>query len=490
MQRIRLSQNVLLEITDETESLNLNGSTNIHLYEYDVSVYNGKQLVLEDGELEERTKSYMTFNNTLLSPTPNFYLDDKFAANFHNNHEINTLLSPSVLTAPLLFRKVRLLFGQGFAYSTLNNGVAMVSLNINAVLPSNNSRIDLLSFVDSYDNSAILGIPEVLHDNQLFNSAIELRLLDLAYLYNSTSIDIVEFRERLFGTNSIETLFIEHSGVQFSELVSFNEFGKTFNRFNDRDRIRTQFSPRYQNSEIICNVSKKLNGTISAVLQHERFDLRGFLEKNSKVTDIHYTYKFDEYNVSDVLIGSKIIRISSPTSLFEDSEFRYQPQDATIYIQVNVEGHITQEDGSTISRNGSILLTDVTPLKTVSITADITEETLVRTDTKEVKQVIYQNDVPKIIHIEKPVFVNVQSVLDSILLVPYKQTFSINVGVDLSTVRQVKLVIGSSSYINDSISKTTFTVGNEAFYTTENTYYLVDEQEYMISHGTIERVKK
>lgn len=488
MQRIRLSKDVLLEITDEIESINLNEIPSIHLYEYGVN--NNKQIVLSDGEKESRESSYWAYNNVLLSPTPNFYLDDKVSPNFHSTHKINTLLGNPTLNPPIQFRKIRMLFTQGFSYSTVGDGVAMNTLNINAVRPSNNARIDLISFIDIFDNTKIVAIPEVMHDNQLYNSAIELRLIDLAYLYNSDNIDVIALKERLFGNDSIETLFIEHAGVKINEIVNHSEFGNVYKKFYDAKRSRTQFSPRFQNNEIVCNVSKLDDGTVTAQMEHERFSLQGYLENISKVKELYYTYKFDEYNSNNDLISSQTVRISNPISLFTKSQYKYSPQNDTTSIKVTVEGFIRQEDNTKILRENSIILLDMSKLRTTNISLTINEEKLVRTNINEVKQVVYKNETPKIINIDKPVFINVEKSLDTITLTPYKQTIKVNLNsdIDLSTVRQVKLVIGKTSYLNSTNGKTTFTVGGESYFSKEKKFYLLDIHDNVISYGSIERI--
>ncbi len=491
MQRIRISQNVVLEITDDIVSRPLNATPYMHIYEYGNTYGNQKQVVLTDGQTEERAKSFWSANgnNTILSSTPNFYLDNKISANFHNNHRVDTLLSPTVMSSSMQYRKVRMLFAQGFAYSTNSGAVAMTTLNISAIRPSNNARIDLLSFYDVYDNSSIQAIPQVLYDNQLFNSAIELNIIDLAFLFNSTATDVVAVKNRLFGTDDIDTLFIEHAGVPFSEITSFTEFGNTYKKFSDSNRTRSQFTPRYNNQEIICDVTKLSNGTVTAQMKHERFSLQGFLERTSKVVDISYTYKFDEYNASNVLLGSKIIKISSPTSLFNNAEFRLQPQATTDHINVSVEGYILQEDNNKILRSGSVVITDVSVLKSIALTATIQEEKLIRSETKQIKQVVYKPDTPKIINIEKPVFVQVEPIVNKLTLMPYNQALKISTTIDLSLVRRVKLVIGESSYYNVDTDKLTFRVGSEAYYQKDKSYFLLDEQENVIAHGLITRVK-
>lgn len=490
MQRIRISQNVVLEITDEVVSRALNASPYMHIYEYGNTYGNEKQVVLEDGQTEERTKSYWVGGgNVLLNTTPAFYPDNKISASFHNNHRVDTLLSPTVMSSTMTYRKVRMLFAQGFAYSTGTNAVAMTTLNISAIRPSNNARINLLSFYDVYDNSSIQAIPQVLYDNQLFNSAIDLHIIDLAFLFNSTATDIVAIKNRLFGSDNIETLFVEHAGVPFSEITSFTEFSNTYKKFNDTNRTRTQFSPRYNNDEIICKVTKQANGTVKAQMQHERFSLQGFLERTSKVKDITYTYKFDEYNASNTLLGSKIVKVSSPTALFNEAEFRLQPQATTDHVNVSVEGYIIQEDNTKILRSGSVVITDVAPLRTLALTATIEEEKLVRTETKQIKQVVYKPDTPKIIGIEKPVYVQVQATLNKISLVPYSQSVKVNTNIDLSLVRKVKLVIGESSYFSADGDKLTFRIGAEAYFQKDKAYFLLDEQDNVIAHGQLERVK-
>lgn len=490
MQRIRISQNVVLEITDEIVSRAMNVAPFFYIYEYGQPYGNESQIVLDDGQTEERTKSFWVGgNNTILSTTPNFYPNDKIGANFHTNHKASTLLSPTVLSSTMQYRKVRMLFAQGFSYSTTSSGVALTTLNISAIRPSNNTRVNLLSFYDAYDNTSIQAIPQVLYDNQLFNSAIDLHIIDLAYLYNSTASDVIAVKNRLFGSDNIDTLFVEHAGIPFSEITTFNEFGNTYKKFNDTNRTRTQFSPRYNNNEIICSVTKQINGVVKAQMKHERFSLQGFLERTSVVKDITYTYKFDEYNASNTLIGSKIIKVSSPTSLFNESEFRIQPQTNTDHINVTVEGLILQEDNTKIIRSGSVVITDVAPLRTLALSATINEEKLVRSETKQIKQVVYKHDTPKIIHIEKPVYVQVQSTLNKLTLVPYSQSVKINSDIDLSLVRKVKLVIGESSYYNVDGDKLTFRVGAEAYFQKDKSYFLLDEQENVIANGLIDRVK-
>lgn len=489
MQTIRLSSNVILEITDEITTIPLNGSPSLHIYEYGIAYNNSKQVVLSDGETEERTKSFWTAaGNVLLSTTPNFYPDEVIAANFHDDSRVDNLITTPTLINPLQFRKVRMLFAQGFSYDVGDNGVALTTLNINAVRPSNNSRIELLSYYDAYDNSSIMAVPQVLFDNQIFNASVDLRILDLAFLFNSESEDVIAIKERLFGDDNIETLFVEHSGVPFNEIVDFSEGVNTFRRFSDPLRIRTQFSPRFNNDEIVCNVTKRPNGSVESEMIHERFNLEGFLTKTSEVINVVHTYKFDEYDVSNNFLGSRILSMESPTNLFQKASYRLTPLSNTDHIEVSVECYILQQDNTRIYRSGKVVITDPTPLKTNVITAILEEETLVRSDVKEVKQVIYKPDTPKIINIEKPVYIQITSVTNEITLTPFNQALKINVDADLSIVRKLKLRIGKNAYFNEPNDKFVFRVGSEAYYAKETSYYLMDEQDNVVTYGDIKRV--
>lgn len=491
MQTIRLSRNVVLEITDEITTVPLNGSPSLHIYEYGSRYNNTKQVLFSDGQTEERTKSYLSSaGNILLSTTPKFYPDVAISENFHENSRIDNLITSEPLINPLQYRKVRMLFAQGFSYDIGDNGVALTTLNINAVRPSNNSRVELLSYYDAYDNSSLMAIPQVLFDNQLFNTAIELRIIDLAFLFNSESTDVIAIKERLFGNDNIETLFVEHAGIPFNEIIDFNEGVDTFRRFSDPLRIRTQFSPRFNNDEIICNVSKRPNGTVTSEMVHERFNLEGFLSKTSEVVDVSHTYKFDQYDSSNSLLGSSIVKVSSPTNLFQKASYRITPLDDTDHIEVTVECFILQQDNTRIYRSGTVVLTDVTPLKTNVINAILEEETLIRSDIKEVRQVVYKPDTPKIINIEKPVYVQISTQENEITLTPFNQALKILVDADLSLVRKLKLRIGKNSYFSEGNDKLTFRVGSESYYTKENTYYLMDEQDNVVTYGDIKRVSE
>lgn len=488
MQRIRVSTNVVLEITDEIETISLSESPYLYVYEYGSDYLNNKQVIFEDGETEERTKSYwVSANNTILSATPNFYPDVKIGSGFHGDSRIDNLLSSISPTNPMQYRKVRMLFAQGFSYNVESGGTAITTLNINAVRPSNNARIDLLSYYDSYDNSSIEAIPQVLYDNQLFNSAITMRIMDLAFLFDSDSEDIIAVKELLFGDDEIETLFVEHAGVEYDNITTFSD-SFDFTRFSDSNKSRSQFSPRFNNDEIVCNVSKLSNGTVTAQMVHERFSLEGFLKRTSEVSDVTYTMMFSEYDSSANLIGSKIVKVSTPTNLFDLANYRHTPLDDTDHINVTVEGYIEQYDNTKIYRSGSIVLTDPTILKTQVLSAILEEETLVRADVKEIKNVIYKPDTPSIIKIEKPVYVQINDTADEIILTPNKQAVKINVSADVSLVRTIKLSIGNNSYFNESDDKFTFRIGSEAYYTSEKTYYLLDEQDSVISYGDIKRV--
>ncbi|BAV39222.1 hypothetical protein BPT24_097 [Tenacibaculum phage pT24] len=489
MNRIRISKNVVLEITDAIESININESPKLLAYDFGADFYNRKMLLFEDGQNEDRENSYISEDNIFLSSTPNFYPDDKISANFHDNKDLNTILS-LVSNPTIQYKKVRMLFAQGFSYSTVGDGVAMTTLNISAIRPSNNQRVDLLSVLDTYDNSKILAIPEVLFDNQVFNSAIEFRMLDLQYLFTSENSDVIEIKEYLFGTDDIDTLFVEHAGVNISEIVNFSEFGKQFTKFYDADKSRSQFSARFSNDEIVLEASVKSNGTVSAQIIHERFDLESMLKIDSTPVSVEYTFLFSEYKENSDLIGNRVIKLSNPIDMFSITEYRLNPQDESSQINVEIECVITMNDNSTIRRSGQVVIANPDILKVQEINLDISEDRLTRNVTKDVRQVVYKNDTPKIVNIDRPVFVKVEGRLNTITLTPFIQTVRINTDIDLSLLSKVKLMIGNSSYENVTDSKTTFTVGSESFYTTDKTYYLLDENNIVVSYGNIERIEK
>lgn len=484
MQRIRLSQNVVLEITDNIVSRAINAAPFLHLYEFGTSYLNNKLLVQSDGQTEQRSSSYWPIaSNVILSSTPTFYLDDVISAGFHATSNLTTIFP--VATSMLQYKKVRMLFAQGFNYSAEANKTALTTLNIYAIRPGNNARIDLLSFYDSYDDSKILAIPQVLFDNQLFNQAIELEVLDLAYLYNSSQPDIVAVRQRLFGNDEIETLFIDHAGVQLADIVSIIQSGNTYKRFSDANKNTSQWSSRFSNDEIICNASL-IDDAIVAQVVHEKFDLESYLAKTSDIVGVTYTFKFDDYNSSDAFIGSEVIAISTPLDKFGKVKYRHTPLDAAAYVNVEVTAIIYDTDNNQIERSALVVIPDASILKSVVLDFEITEQKLVTTVNKTVQQIVYKQDTPKVVFIERPQYVHTSSSESEIILTPYAQTIELLLpDVNLSAVQNCKLNIGAVQFINEPNNKLTFKLSADVYYTKETKWYLLDDDDAVISYGKI-----
>lgn len=484
MQRIRLSTNVVLEITDSVVSRAIDANPFLYLYEFGIAHFNNKLLVQQDGQTEERSKSYWPVaSNVILSSTPTFYPDDVITPGFHADAQVSALIPGA--SSMLQYRKVRMLFAQGFTYSTQANASALTTLNIYAKRPSNNARIDLLAFYDSYDDSQILAIPQVLYGNQLFNQAIELEVLDLAYLYNSTQEDVVDFRTLLFGNDEIETLFIDHAGIQYSDIINFTQSGHNYKRFVDSGKNTSQWASRYSNDEIIC-VAEQEGDAISVQMIHERFDLEPFLNKTALVESLTYTFKYDEYDSLDNFLGSYVVAMSKPLNPFEKISHRFRAQADAAYIKVEIIGLIIDAENSKIERVASLVLADASIFKINQLDFEITEEKLITTVSKEVKLIQYRPDTPKIVQIDRPIYVQSQANAGEILLLPYAQAVKLNLeGVNLSNVRSTKLLIGINQFLNQDGDKTLFRLTADTYFTKETKWYLLDESDNAITYGKI-----
>tara|TARA_R110001592_G_scaffold88115_3_gene259639 strand:- start:2038 stop:3603 length:1566 start_codon:yes stop_codon:yes gene_type:complete len=421
---IKIAPDVLLILTDEVDSVDLN-SVDLYLYEYSDG---RKQLLFEDGEFEERTKSFGYFANSLggfdkviLSPTPNFYPDTHEGSSFHSN----SLLS-SVLTNPLSsnidFIKCKLMFSSGFGYDTSTNALQYLSIQYRG----NSGILDLVNIFDDYSASNITSSDrEVVVDGTIYNTEIEFRLLSIPRLQSLNSADAVEFNTELFGADTPEVIHIEYSVMPIGGIVSFTESTLSFTKLVS-DIINTTTTPvSFENNDIAADLANT-DATLTFQMIHTRFNLESYLQLQGITVDkIEYEIAYTQYDSASSSLGT--IGLTLTNTLNKFGVITYKPTNinaSTDHIDFSVAARLTSLDGAVIVKNSTVVISDVTPLFDVEFDVDMEVYNLTDNVTQTINNITNTFDAPTIVQVEKPIYLQKFSA-SKISIYPTKQVIEI-----------------------------------------------------------------
>lgn len=486
MQQIRLAPNVLLLITDNITSVDLN-STSLYLYDYATR----KQLIFEDGETEERTNqfahvpnNYASYDKVLLSTTPNFYPDTHFSANFHTNSELSNVLvnTPS---SQLNFVECKLMFTSGFGYDVDN--IALQTLNIK--YEGQGYITDLIALYDDYSASKVTASPSPkILDGVVFNSEISFRLLDVASLFSMSSLDAVELRGLLFGTQTPSNLLVEYGTLDVNGVQTFTESSLSFTKIITEVTNTATLKTTMEDSEITLDLSFS-NNELTMQLEHTRFNLEAYLTQQGITVDaIEYDLTLHQYDVSNNSLGFTTTRLSNTVNAFGAIVVRVPSiNDDTDYINVELSARLKTSDGATINKLASLVIADVSNLHGVDFDISFEDYTLKQEVTQNITQITSNFDAPTIVEVDKLVYVQSFGV-GEITLYPVSQVIEIN-GV-YSTQLEKSVEFNRNFTSNKQQSTPTDTVSNPTTQAIPSTTILqIGERQYSNMVGNPLRYK-
>ncbi len=424
-QQIVLAPNVLLVITDEVFSVDLN-AIDLYLNQYGTR----QQLLFEDGELEERTNSFgyipnnlNGFDKVLLSPTPNYYPETHFG---NPTYHADSLLSNQVvnpLSSNLDFIVCKLMFSSGFGYNPATNALQYLSIQYRG----NGIITDLINIYDDYTASKIMASDrEIVLNGTVFNSEIEFRLLSIARLQSMTALDAVEINTLLFGSETPEVLHIEYSVMPSTGIVPFVESALNFTKFVPETINTNSLNVSFENNDIDIEISQE-NGEVMFRMIHTRFNLEDYLQVQGFSFDsLGYELTLTQYDSGNSVVGTTSLFLENILAPFNVITYHPTNLNALVdYIEVSVTGRLFTLDGASIVKLSSIIISDVTPLQGITFDVPLEEYKLTNNVTQNITNVQTKFDAPTIVQVEKPVYVQTFGVA-AITLYPVKQVIDIN----------------------------------------------------------------
>jgi len=498
MQQIVLAPNVLLILSDDINSVDLN-TTNLYLNQYGNT---RQQLLFEDGEIEERTNSIGYIPNTLngtdkviLSPTPNYYPDTHFAPNFHNDAELsNFVVSP--LSSNLDFIVCKLMFASGFNYNPATNALQYLSIQYRG----SNGIVDLVNIYDDYTLPKIVASDrEIVLNGTIYNSEIEFRLLSIARLQSMTAPDAVEINTLLFGTDTPEALFVEYSVLPATGIVPFVESALTFTKIIPEIINENSIAVSFENNDIDIEVSQT-NGEVTFRMIHTRFVLEDYLQvQGISFNSLIYEVSLVQYDIGNSAVGTTSLFVENSLAPF--NTITHHPTNlnsATDHIEVSITGRLTTLDGASIIKTSFILISDVTSLFGVTFDVDLEEYNLINNITQNITEMQAVFDAPTIVQVDKAVYIQSFSTAE-ITLYPVKQVVDI-VGVynkDLTNSVEFNRKYeeknprdSSTATIDNPIQNTvpSFTImeiGTKQYRNIEGSVFRYDIDEYAHGEGAV-----
>jgi len=423
-QQIKLSPNVLLLLTDEVDSIDLN-TTDIYINNHG----SRKQLLFEDGEIEERTNSFGLFENgfngferVLLTPTPNYFPETRYnIPTFHTDSLLsNQLVAP--LSSNLDFIKCKLMFSSGYGYNPNTNALQSLSIQYRG----NNGTVDLLNIFDDFTSSKIVAADrEIVLDGTIFNTMIEFRLLSVARLQSMTAPDSTELNTLLFGTDTPEVLHVEYTNMPSDGIIPFTESSLSFTKLVPQIINNNTLNVSFENNDIDIEVSQT-DGVITFRMIHTRFNLESYLTAQSfNFGELVYELTLTQYDVGGNVVGTTSLFLKNLIAPF--NTITHHPTNLnplTDHISVDITGRLITLEGATIQKLSSLVITDVTPLQGVMFDVEFEEYSLVNNVTQNISTAQTVFDAPTIVEVEKPIYVQSFGV-NSIDIYPVKQVIDI-----------------------------------------------------------------
>lgn len=491
----RLSNLDAFEILPTSFTRDMDVAPQLHIYEKTTNDKTSKQILQADvGGDAQNTRYYSfspLFNNVELG-TSNFYPEKALnLSNYHTNSRIDTYLG---LGLPVMqYKKCRLLLSRGALNVSTTKGRA-----IRVYCKMNGFDVTLASISDFVIDTNIVPIDSILFESQLFTEALEFEILDLDYLLNSNDNDLLTFKNKLFGSEIPEKLFIDFSIIDEESEDYFTENGFDFTRLSFKTINQRLLDITLDDSSIISKM--KLDASkafITSELIHQKYDLERYLDtlkNDGEVYEIKHTFLVNMYNSSNDVIGSNGMTLSSFDNIYSPINYRPIVLDDTDHMQVQVEVKIINTTtGMTINRSSTINVvnTAIQFFKTTPtlLLEGATINEVRQNVTKNVTNINPNTETPQIVEVTKKFFVTSQPIPEELVLLPGNFTTKISLedNGSITSYKNIYLQIGNTLIKNDEAGILTFTIPKSAYNTTESDFYLLDPSGSIITSGIIKK---
>lgn len=489
---IRLSANSIARFLNTTETIDLD-LTPLYLYEFDVANVVQRQFVQDDTRtINSREFSYApNLQNILLDPTPAFYPEQQISAGFHDAAKLQNILSTTTLPA-MQYNNMELLFSAGFGYNDTFRGV---SIRVFCKL-SNGREVTLAAIRDFAEESNIVASDNVLFESTLYNSRISFQIPDVDYILNSTDSDIITLKNRVFGSDIPTHIYFQYSALNAENIDTLNLNGFDYKQLNFSILHDAALDFTIQkNANVFASLQMNDNRTaLLSQMKNALYDVESYLNRfktDEQTYTVSHSFSTNYYDDSNTLIGTKVVTMLNPVNKFDAIEYRPLLDDNTDHFSTTVSISIRNEStGLTFTKSSMLNVVDAVivdrfRLNSTGITLSVTSETVFNRLEQQINTVAIDNDVPSIVEVVKPIYITLETVADTLTLLPGEFTTKIITNTDLSAITTTYLKIGNIVVQSLSTDKTTFSVPATAYNTSETNFFLLDQSNAVITSGKI-----
>lgn len=429
------------------------------------------------------------FDDVLLG-TSNFYPEQGLGfVNFHSNHEIRNVIDFD--DVPLMqYKRAFLYFSQG---SLTSANIIGHYLKIYCSL-SNGETVDLVNMIEFLNDTNIKAKTAKLFENQIFNEALEITFPDIEFIVNSTNSEIIKIKNHLFGNDIPKTYFIEYTALTAETIDDFVENGLQFTKVNLSTRNYQTFKITEEQSELFGRLQLTDNGySLLSSLEHTVFDIETFIKNTYQINDenfdVSHVVSVIEFNALDEVLNTSNLIYSNPTNEYNPIKIRpllnISTNHAMIEVMIKISNGAT---GLTISKTSKLLLTnlEVDKFKSQETFAFEFEKLEIKNIVeKKVNQIVQESTTPKILYIQKKIFVEVQESMD-IAIVNADKYVKIQT---LEEIQDAKLFlrIGDRTIESENHDKLIFKIPQDIYYKSDVNYLLLDENFTTIQQGKLVR---
>ena len=487
---IRLTENIAFEFQDTVS--HAIQETGLHLYEFD----NGNaQIVNNDSfKYNNRNMAYAPDDGgVLMRTTPIPYYPEE-------QHEANSLesIAPS---ATLDYWKCRLQYAAGYGYGKTWGIVVNISVLVNS-----KRTVRLAAIFDAKDLSKLtINERETILDNIVFNQGFEIHILDVNSLFAATDPEIVELRNKIFGSDAkeISEYRIEFAYISTMEAIGFTTSVGTFTRLQP---VQT-YTQYYGGQVIDDNLVAKLEfypedqpSIVRMSLAHNIYDVEQYLKRICQNSGsgfrVTHQLQITAYDINGQSLGSNVCTYSDPLTPFGIVVCRpwladnilEQPIDHVYFeLRSTFEDNVT---GIQITRYIGKVIENLQIFNNRQVALNV-ETVKLYNKVEQIKQnITVKRDTPSIIEVPKN-YVYQQPQGSTIVLTPFNNTIDIDLG--FTVAETLYMCIGANRYpqmkINDTnalASRVRFNIPSAEYYKGEEKWYIVNSANECVTYGKIE----
>jgi hypothetical protein len=489
---IRLSQLTALDVSSIEITRDLDLSPKLYAYSQTVDSRTNTLLVQEDNSTLQqlsRSGAMAPFFDNALMGTANFYPEQGLGlTNFHQNSELHIKLGKVTLPS-IEYKKASLLFSQGFIGDPSIKG-HWLRIFIKLL---NGTEVNLCSVADFSNDTNVIAKPAKLFESQIFSEALDIEFIDVEFLLHSNVPEVIEIKEFLFGNEMPTDYFIEYSAFTQESIDPFIANGLSFTRLNPAIINQQTMPITFERSEMLVDL-KLSNNKFSLISQmiHQKFDIESYLnglKLEEEQYKIEHTFVVNAYDQTSTLVQEYNQTIYNQINPFDGIQWRplvdNEADHFTVEVTIKIEN---MQTGLVFRRSAQILVTDsdchrFKAQDTVNITT-LTSDVVNNIVTREVKRIVHTPETPKIVQIERRLFIQPQT-LGALQLYDADFYTTIETNSDLTGIKSLTLKIGDWSTKNDESSINKFMISHSVYATTAAKYLLLDDTGLMISSGTI-----